>query len=77
MDDDGGDWFTNDADEAPQETATPAGAAATAEDAPAAGAGGDAAAQEDATGEAGEDKREEEDQYLDPDKLLIFKHWIR
>lgn len=74
MDDDGGDWFTNDADETPQETAAPA----AADGGPAPASGGEAPAEEAAPGEdAAEEKKEEEDQYLDPDKLLIFKHWIR
>lgn len=74
MSDDGGDWFADDAEETPQETAAPAAAADTS--APA--ADGDAPGEEAAPGEEpGQEAKEEEDQYLDPDKLLIFKHWIR
>lgn len=77
MDDEGGDWFTDAGDEAPAQTE-----AASAAAPPAAGAGDEAPAGE-AEGAAegaapAQDTREvAEDEYLDPDKLLLFKHWIR
>ncbi|XP_044253286.1 flightin [Tribolium madens] len=73
MDDEGGDWFADAGDDTPAETAAPAEAAAAAGEAPA--AEGEAPAE--AAAET-EDKREvAEEEYLDPDKLLLFKHWIR
>lgn len=74
MDDEGGDWFNDDTEETPQETAAPAEAAA---DSSVPASGGEVPVDGIAGEEAAEDKKEEEDQYLDPDKLLIFKHWIR
>ncbi|KAL1517375.1 hypothetical protein ABEB36_001145 [Hypothenemus hampei] len=75
MDDDNSDWFSA----ADEPEAEPAAATATAaasdsvqeaDDAP---ASGDAPPQE--TGAA--EPTEAADEYLDPDKLLLFKHWIR
>lgn len=76
MDDDGGDWFTDAGDEpevAPAATAAAAGGGArkaSAAGAPA-GDGGEGEAP------AGEQAPEAEEEYLDPDKLILFKHWIR
>ncbi|CAH0547868.1 unnamed protein product [Brassicogethes aeneus] len=77
-DDDASDWFSSaDEPEAPAEEAPAAAAAAPAAAAEAAPAeGGDAGGE--APAEAGEEKREEaEDEYLDPNKLILFKHWKR
>ncbi|KAK5642868.1 hypothetical protein RI129_009035 [Pyrocoelia pectoralis] len=69
-DDDGGDWFSEAADAPPEPVpAQPAAAGAEKEaDAPA----GDAAEEV-----FSEESPPEAVEYLDPDKLLIFKHWIR
>lgn len=68
MDDEGGDWFSEAAEEAPavevqKEAAAPAAAEETGAAPPA----------------ADEEQRPtaEPEEYLDPDKLLLFKHWIR
>ncbi|XP_008199783.1 flightin [Tribolium castaneum] len=73
MDDEGGDWFADAGDD------TPAAAEAAPAEAAAAAGGEAPAAEGEAPPEAAEgDKREvAEEEYLDPDKLLLFKHWIR
>ncbi|XP_060535724.1 flightin isoform X2 [Cylas formicarius] len=74
MDDDGADWMSAAADDEP--AAAPAAEAPKAAEevggeAPAEGGqSADAEAEEAAAAEA-------EGEYLDPDKLLLFKHWIR
>ncbi|XP_030765813.1 flightin isoform X2 [Sitophilus oryzae] len=74
-DDDNADWFSaaDEPEAAPEPAAAPAGAAGGAEEAPA--AGGEAPAEGGAPEEAA--AAEAEADYLDPDKLLLFKHWIR
>lgn len=75
MSDDGGDWFT-DADDAPAAEAETA--PASAGEAPAAAGEAAPSAGEEAAGEeAGAAEAPHEEEYLDPDKLLLFKHWIR
>lgn len=78
-DDDGGDWFADAGDDPPppepksllKKSSVAEPTPADAADAP---EGGEAA-----PGEAAADGNPEEGEgeYLDPDKLLIFKHWIR
>ncbi|XP_019766291.1 flightin [Dendroctonus ponderosae] len=77
MDDDNSDWFSAADDAAPEPAAAAAAApAAGAAAAPEATAEGEAAAaQDEAAAPAAEAAGE--DEYLDPDKLLLFKHWIR
>ncbi|XP_019877975.2 flightin isoform X2 [Aethina tumida] len=75
-DDDNADWFTQDDEPAAEAEAAPAAAAATG------GGGGEAAAggEEAAAGGAPAEEKVEEvehEEYLDPDKLLLFRHWIR
>ncbi|XP_056635073.1 flightin [Diorhabda sublineata] len=75
MADEGDDWFGAGEDDAQQEL-KPIGKQAKeepppAEETPAA----PEAPQAEATEEGA--KPEAEDEYLDPDKLLLFKHWIR
>lgn len=71
MDDDA-DWLSA-ADE-PEPEPTPAAAPAAKGAAPAPAAAGEAPAAAEAPAEA---EAEAADEYLDPDKLLLFKHWIR
>lgn len=77
MDDDNADWFSSADDPAPEpaaaETAAAPAAAGAAEGGDAPAAGGDAPGEESAPQAA----EAEGDDYLDPDKLLLFKHWIR
>ncbi|XP_018332186.1 flightin [Agrilus planipennis] len=75
MADDNDDWLSAATEEEPpaeQATDTAAAGAPAGEGAPAAEGEGGAPAGE---GEA--QPKPEEDEYLDPDKLLLFKHWIR
>ncbi|XP_022903515.1 flightin [Onthophagus taurus] len=72
MDDDGGDWFAAADDEPAPAAAAPAPAAGGAAAAP---AGAEPAGGE--TKPVDEPKPEAEAEYLDPDKLLLCKHWIR
>lgn len=78
MDDDNADWFSSADDAAPEpaaaESAAAPAAAAASEGGNAPAAGGDAPGDESAPAQAAE---AEGDDYLDPDKLLLFKHWIR
>ena len=80
MDDEGGDWFAEGDDEAAAEEA-PAEAAAGGEGEAAAPAAEGEGAPEGGAAEGGEgaqpEEAQEEGEYLDPDKLLLFKHWIR
>lgn len=79
MADDNDDWFSNMDEEPAAEpeaataAAAPVGGAKAAGDAPQGQEGGAPAGEEGAAPE--EPPAEEE--YLDPDKLLLFKHWIR
>jgi ribosomal protein L12E/L44/L45/RPP1/RPP2 len=74
MDEEGGDWFTDAGDDAPpsQPEAASAGPAATPKE-------GEAPADDAQAKDAPEQEKREiaEEEYLDPDKLLLFKHWIR
>lgn len=70
-DDDGGDWFADAADDVVPEP-TPA-AAAEAKPEAAKAADGEKPPEEGAP--AAEEPEAQE--YIDPNKLLIFKHWIR
>ncbi|KAF5292111.1 hypothetical protein FQA39_LY14066 [Lamprigera yunnana] len=73
MDDDGGDWFSEAANEPePAPVSAPASAAAKAGEKPQDVAPAVSDSTEQAPVEA-----QAEFEYLDPDKLLIFKHWIR
>ncbi|XP_063920532.1 flightin [Zophobas morio] len=74
MADEGGDWFTDAGDDAPPPLPELKKSAPAASEA--------AAASESTPAETPaapvQDKREvAEDEYLDPNKLLLFKHWIR
>ncbi|KAH0817832.1 hypothetical protein GEV33_004959 [Tenebrio molitor] len=73
MDEEGGDWFTDAGDDAPpsQPEAASAGPAATPKE-------GEAPADDAQAKDAPEQEKREiaEEEYLDPDKLLLFKHWI-
>lgn len=77
-DDDAGDWFADAGDDLPPPELKPlkkkeSVSEAPPADQPAAPEGGEAPA--DAQKE--EKPEEAEAEYLDPDKFLIFKHWIR
>lgn len=76
MDDDNADWLSGAADEPAQAAPTLLGgkkkAAAAAAAAPAPGAAPPAAEEAPV-----DDRPVAEDEYLDPDKLILFKHWIR
>ncbi|XP_066249890.1 flightin isoform X1 [Euwallacea similis] len=74
MDDDGADWLSA-ADEPEPEPVAAAPAAADA--APAAEAAPEGAAPAEDPASKGVEPVEAADEYLDPDKLLLFKHWIR
>lgn len=78
-DDDGGDWFADAGnDPPPPEPKSLLKKASVAEEAPADGGAAPEGGEAPAGGASGEEKPEEaEGEYLDPDKLLIFKHWIR
>ncbi|CAG9761503.1 unnamed protein product [Ceutorhynchus assimilis] len=74
MDDDAPDWLSAADEPEPETQAAPAAAAAKTEAAADAPAGEEAPAGGGAEEPAAE---EAPDEYLDPDKLLLFKHWIR
>ncbi|KAF5295465.1 hypothetical protein FQR65_LT10453 [Abscondita terminalis] len=72
MDDDGADWLSeavNEPEPTPVEASKPAAAATANDD----------ASPEAVTNpvDAAEELPPEPAEYLDPDKLLLFKHWIR
>ncbi|KAF7284948.1 hypothetical protein GWI33_013740 [Rhynchophorus ferrugineus] len=75
MDDDNADWLSAATEPDPEPTPPPKPAggakAAAGEQKAAAPAGGKASKKDDRP------EAEPESDYLDPDKLLLFKHWIR
>lgn len=71
-DEDGGDWFADAGDDLPPPPVLKR-ESLTAEPPPQEPT--DAATGEGA--QAGEKREEAADEYLDPDKQLVFKHWIR
>ncbi|XP_057652334.1 flightin isoform X2 [Diorhabda carinulata] len=75
MADEGDDWFGAGEDDAQQEL-KPIGKQAKEEPPPAEETPAATEAPQGETTEEGA-KPEAEDEYLDPDKLLLFKHWIR
>ncbi|XP_066138959.1 flightin isoform X2 [Euwallacea fornicatus] len=74
MDDDGADWLSA-ADEPEPEPVAASPAASVAAPAADAAPSGDAPAEDPVA--KGVEPVEAADEYLDPDKLLLFKHWIR
>lgn len=75
MGDDNADWFSAaDDDPPPPEPISLLKRASLAAEAAAAPAAAAAAAEAD---KPAEDRPVAEDEFLDPDKLMLFKHWIR
>lgn len=76
MSDDGGDWFADAGDDLPPPEPKLLKKKESVSETP---AGEQAAPEGEAPGDAPKDEKPEEAEveYLDPDKFLIFKHWIR
>lgn len=74
---DDGDWFADTGDDLPPPELKPLGSKRTSLADPPAAAAAPAADATGAPAESKEDRPVAEDEFLDPDKLMLCKHWIR